>query len=128
MPPEKSRDPRDAAVGKRVKFFRLKAKLSQEKVGEALGLTFQQVQKYENGMNRIAPSRLIIMAKLFKVPVVAFFGDDAGSGNSKQSDGDMTLVNSRSRMRIMTMLTQIDDVRIETVVCDMLELFIARGA
>ena len=54
-------DPRDVEVGKRVRFFRMKAGLSQETVGDALGLTFQQIQKYEKGSNRIAPSRLLGM-------------------------------------------------------------------
>jgi transcriptional regulator with XRE-family HTH domain len=49
--------------------------LSQEKLGEALGLTFQQVQKYERGANRISASRLLEMAKVLEVPI-AFFYDD----------------------------------------------------
>lgn len=70
---KKSPDPIDVAVGKQVRVLRVKAGLTQETVGDALNLTFQQIQKYENGTNRIAPSRLYRMSKLFKVRVSAFF-------------------------------------------------------
>jgi transcriptional regulator with XRE-family HTH domain len=71
----------DVAVGRRVKAARLAAGLSQEMVGDHLGLTFQQIQKYENGKNRVGPSRLVRMAKLFNVPVSYFFaGIESGKG------------------------------------------------
>lgn len=110
-------DPRDVEVGKRVRFYRMKAGLSQEAVGNALDLTFQQIQKYEKGTNRIAPSRLLGMAKLFKVPVSSFFGSDGrGSG-----DFDVSLMNTRSRMRIVSLLIEINDERVEARICDLLE-------
>jgi len=70
---KKSPDPIDVAVGQQVRTLRMKAGLTQETVADALGLTFQQVQKYESGANRVAPSRLYRMSKLFKVRVSAFF-------------------------------------------------------
>jgi transcriptional regulator with XRE-family HTH domain len=57
----------------RVKMRRKMLSMSQEKVGEALGLTFQQVQKYENGTNRIGASRLQHIAHVLQVPVEFFF-------------------------------------------------------
>ena len=72
-------NPIDRHVGSRVRMQRMLAGISQEKLGEALGLTFQQVQKYEKGTNRISASRLQQIAKMLGVPVSFFFeGAPAG--------------------------------------------------
>lgn len=73
-------NPIDRHVGSRVRMRRMLAGISQEKLGEALGLTFQQVQKYEKGSNRISASRLQQIAKMLDVPV-SFFFDGAPSGD-----------------------------------------------
>ena len=65
----------DKHVGKRLKKRRLLLGLSQEKLAEAIGLTFQQVQKYERGVNRIAAGRLYWFAKILGVPVSYFYED-----------------------------------------------------
>ena len=78
----KGPDPIDIEVGKRVRVYRQRAKLSQTQLGDALNLTFQQVQKYEKGMNRIAPSRLEVIARACGVPVSAFMPSlDANKGD-----------------------------------------------
>lgn len=77
---KKNPNPVDVHVGGRVRMRRILTDLSQEKLGEQLGLTFQQVQKYEKGSNRISASRLWQMAKILGVPV-AFFFDDLPEGN-----------------------------------------------
>ncbi|MCP4560896.1 MAG: helix-turn-helix transcriptional regulator [Bosea sp.] len=74
-------NPIDRHVGSRVRMQRMLAGISQEKLGEALGLTFQQVQKYEKGTNRISASRLQQIAKMLGVPV-AFFFEGAPSGEA----------------------------------------------
>jgi len=66
-------NPVDAHVGSRVRMRRTLLGLSQEKLGEALSLTFQQVQKYERGANRIGASRLYQISKVLEVPVSFFF-------------------------------------------------------
>jgi transcriptional regulator with XRE-family HTH domain len=63
----------DERIGKRVKGRRLEIDLSQEKLADLVGVTFQQIQKYENGVNRIAASRLWEMAKALGVPVQYFY-------------------------------------------------------
>jgi len=65
----------DAHVGSRVRLRRTLLGLSQEKLGEAIGLTFQQVQKYERGANRIGASRLFDLSRVLDVPVSFFFDD-----------------------------------------------------
>ncbi|WP_186420589.1 helix-turn-helix transcriptional regulator [Bosea sp. CS1GBMeth4] len=77
-------NPIDRHVGSRVRMRRMLAGVSQEKLGEGLGLTFQQVQKYEKGTNRISASRLQQIAKMLGVPVAFFFegapADEATAG------------------------------------------------
>jgi transcriptional regulator with XRE-family HTH domain len=75
----KSPNPIDKYVGSRVRMRRIMLSMSQEKLGEALGLTFQQVQKYEKGTNRIGASRLQQISDILQVPVSFLFeGGPAG--------------------------------------------------
>jgi transcriptional regulator with XRE-family HTH domain len=76
--------PIDVHVGSRVRLRRTLLGMSQEKLGEALGLTFQQVQKYERGVNRIGASRLFDLARVLDVPIGFFFDDmpDAMGGGA----------------------------------------------
>ena len=69
----KAPNPVDKHVGRRVRMRRKMLAISQEKLGNALGLTFQQVQKYENGANRIGASRLEHISRILQVPVAFFF-------------------------------------------------------
>jgi transcriptional regulator with XRE-family HTH domain len=68
-------NPIDVHVGARVRLRRTLLGMSQERLGEALGLTFQQVQKYERGANRIGASRLYDLSRALQVPVGFFFDD-----------------------------------------------------
>ena len=70
-------NPVDIHVGSRVRLRRTLLGLSQEKLGEAVGLTFQQIQKYERGANRIGASRLFEFSRILDVPVSFFFDDMA---------------------------------------------------
>ncbi len=77
---KKSPNPIDVYVGSRVRLRRMLVGMSQEKLGEQLGLTFQQVQKYEKGTNRIGASRLFQIAHILSVPVQFFYEDMASGG------------------------------------------------
>ena len=68
-------NPVDVHVGQRVRLRRTLLGMSQEKLGEAIGLTFQQVQKYERGANRIGSSRLYDLSRVLDVPISYFFDD-----------------------------------------------------
>src|ERR1700732_4041898 len=70
---KKATNPIDKHVGSRVRMRRMMLDMSQEKLGSALGLTFQQVQKYEKGTNRIGASRLQHISHILQVPVAFFF-------------------------------------------------------
>ncbi len=74
--------PIDVHVGSRVRLRRTLLGMSQERLGEALGLTFQQVQKYERGVNRIGASRLYDLSRVLDVPISFFFDDMPMGGGS----------------------------------------------
>ncbi len=75
-------NPIDVHVGKRLRLRRTLLGMSQERLGEMLHLTFQQVQKYERGVNRIGSSRLYELGQILDVPVSFFFDDMARDGSS----------------------------------------------
>jgi transcriptional regulator with XRE-family HTH domain len=88
------RDPNfvDRHVGNRVRMRRLLVGMSQEKLGELLGITFQQVQKYEKGSNRVSASRLYQISRVLGVPVQFFYDelkeDDGPSGFAESEGAD----------------------------------------
>lgn len=75
-------DPYDREVGLRIRSLRKSQRMSQTDLADRLGLTFQQVQKYEKGSNRVSAGRLRRIAEIFEVPVSALFGDYKGGGEA----------------------------------------------
>ena len=87
-PLRKKPDPVDVHVGARLRMRRVFLGMSQEKLADHLGLTFQQIQKYEKGANRIGASRLYAISRVLDTPVQYFFDDlpaEAGAGGEKPS-------------------------------------------
>ena len=82
--PDGSANPIDKHIGAQIKRRRLMLGLSQQELADQLGLTFQQVQKYEQGHNRVSASRLWDFAKILRVPVTFFF-DDMDEQTASQS-------------------------------------------
>jgi len=81
----------DRHVGSRVRMQRMAIGMSQEKLGDACGITFQQIQKYEKGMNRMGASRLHQIARILQVPVEFFYegvpsGPDSGTSSRSMTD------------------------------------------
>jgi transcriptional regulator with XRE-family HTH domain len=87
-------NPIDVHVGKRIRIRRLFLGMNQETLANGLGLTFQQVQKYENGANRVSASRLSAMADILGVPISFIFGD-LQIGDTPQTPAEQ---ESRQRM------------------------------
>jgi transcriptional regulator with XRE-family HTH domain len=81
----------DALVGARLRSRRKQLRISQERLGKEIGVSFQQVQKYENGTNRIGAGRLAEISKVLDVPVAYFF-----TGNSGANSGDGERADARS--------------------------------
>ena len=84
----KAPNPIDKHVGSRVRMRRMMLAMSQEKLGDALGLTFQQVQKYEKGTNRIGASRLQQISLILQVPVSFFFEGAPAPAGTAAEPGD----------------------------------------
>lgn len=77
----------DKIVGGNIRKFRLARCMSQQELGDALGITYQQVQKYETGGNRVSAGRLYALGKVFGLPVGAFFSGPAFPSPEKFDDG-----------------------------------------
>ena len=78
-------DNRDAEVGRRVRSRRLECRLSQTELADRIGVTFQQVQKYEKGVNRIGAGRLQRISEALEVPISFFFSGNASSSAAKEA-------------------------------------------
>ncbi|MFN4281827.1 MAG: helix-turn-helix domain-containing protein [Alphaproteobacteria bacterium] len=84
-------DPVDIHVGRRLRQRRALLGMSQDKLGRAVGLTFQQIQKYERGANRIGASRLLQLSRALAVPISYFFEDAPGAptARGRKADGKL---------------------------------------
>jgi len=102
------RDPNyiDVHVGSRIRMRRQLISMSQEKLGELLGITFQQVQKYEKGSNRISASRLFYAAKILGVPVQAFFEDLPGT------EGDTGFSETNTESSVMSSMMNAEGIKL----------------
>jgi transcriptional regulator with XRE-family HTH domain len=109
MEPRKKapKDPTDKHVGSRVRMRRLMLSMSQEKLGFALGLTFQQVQKYEKGANRIGASRLQQLSHILQVPVEFFFEGGPNASAPHGSNG-----SALSMAQIDDFVSDLDGLRL----------------
>src|ERR1700754_2159366 len=84
---KKQANPVDMQVGNRVRIRRMLIGMSQERLGELLGLTFQQVQKYEKGVNRIGAGRLFDVSRILGVPIDYFYEGVGAAGQEGFADG-----------------------------------------
>jgi transcriptional regulator with XRE-family HTH domain len=111
MASNKQPDPTDKHVGSRVRMRRMMLGMSQTALGDGLGLTFQQVQKYEKGTNRIGASRLQQLAQILQVPVEFFFdgGPMAPIAGARPSDPVAELCASRDGLALATAFNSISD-------------------
>lgn len=120
---EKSANPIDSHVGSRVRMRRLMLDMSQEKLADALGLTFQQVQKYEKGTNRIGASRMQQISNILKVPVAFFF--DGAPQPGKQLDQSRTaitrLLATPDGLALVTAFVKIKNPKVRRSVVQLVE-------
>ena len=95
----KQQDPLDIEVGRRVRALRLEKGMSQEKLGNQLARTFQQIQKYENGTNRIGAAKLQRIAQILGVSVSALYPDPVPAGRTSQEVAE--LIDTSSSLRLL---------------------------
>lgn len=135
----KSPNPIDIHVGSRVRLRRMMIGMSQERLGEKLSLTFQQVQKYEKGANRIGASRLYTIASIFEVPVSFFYEDmpseitdeiphfgDRGR-NVDDSARLMNFVASAEGLQLNTSFSKIGNVETRRKLVDLVKTLVNAG-
>jgi transcriptional regulator with XRE-family HTH domain len=124
-------NPVDIHVGGRVRFRRMLLGMSQERLGERLGLTFQQVQKYEKGINRIGASRLFDLSQVLGVPV-QFFYDEAperydssptgeiGGFAERQTESYITeFLNTRDGLELNKAFVRVEDVKVRRAIVEL---------
>jgi len=113
---KKHPNPIDVHVGSRVRTRRLALGISQEKLGTALGITFQQVQKYEKGTNRIGASRLQHVSGILQVPIAYFFegtpGQMKAKGNAPSSTYVSDFIATTDGLTLAKAFTQIKNVNV----------------
>ncbi len=128
--------PIDVHVGSRIRLRRTLLGMSQERLGEALGLTFQQVQKYERGVNRVGASRLFDLSRVLDVPISFFFDDmpdslaanfggvsgrrASGTAEAQEQFGDDTL-SRRETLELVRAYYRIVDPSIRKRVFDLIK-------
>jgi len=123
----KKPNPVDQLVGRRVRLRRMLLGMSQERLGESMGLTFQQVQKYEKGVNRIGASRLFQISEILDVPVQFFFEEAPHSDCRKtpgmaEADSEafiLEFLNSREGLELNRAFVKIADSKVRKSVVDL---------
>lgn len=111
----------DIEIGNRIRARRLQTGVSQERLAEALGLTFQQVQKYERGVNRIACSRIVDIAAALDVPVGYFFDGVGGAAKAQAEDGVQSMLATPEGARMATLFARIKSRPVRRRVLDLAE-------
>lgn len=122
-------DPIDVHVGSRVRLRRMLIGMSQEKLGEALNLTFQQIQKYEKGANRIGSSRLYKISQLLGVSVQFFFddmpveaaGESAGFSENDSTPMIMDFVSTPEGVQLNRSFSRIDNADVRRRIVDLVK-------
>ena len=129
----KAPNPVDKYVGSRVRMRRIMLGMSQEKLGEALGLTFQQVRKYEKGTNRVGASRIQQIAEILQIPVSFLFeGGPSARAGSTQTDGTASpayvsdFLATSEGLALTRAFTRITDAKLRRSIVEMVEQIAAR--
>jgi transcriptional regulator with XRE-family HTH domain len=121
---KKQANPIDIQVGNRVRIRRMLIGMSQERLGDLLGLTFQQVQKYEKGVNRIGAGRLFEVSRILNVPVDFFYeGVNEAIPGANETDGApvMDFVSSGEGLQLSLAFMKIKDAKVRKRVLDLVK-------
>ena len=124
---KKRANPIDVHVGSRIRIQRNLIGMSQEKLGELLGITFQQVQKYEKGTNRVGASRLQAISSILGVPVSFFFevapGQEglAGGFAEESAGGVFGFVNTAEGIQLNRAFVRISDPKVRKRILDLIK-------
>jgi len=116
-------DARDAEVGRRVRSRRLECRLSQTELADRIGVTFQQVQKYEKGVNRIGAGRLQRISEALEMPISFFFGGSPqkAEGAAKEPESIFGFMQSSGSVRIVKAFHTIKSRKARQLLVEMAE-------
>src|ERR1700680_1256944 len=104
----------DIELGKRIRLRRVEQQISQSELGKKLGVSFQQVQKYEKGVNRVGAARLQQVATALNVPVTFFFDDvDARANDSKREVESLLFLDSSCSLRLLRAYSAVKDQAVQ---------------
>jgi transcriptional regulator with XRE-family HTH domain len=117
----KAPDARDVDVGRRIRAQRLVCRMSQTELANNLGVTFQQVQKYEKGVNRVGAGRLSRIADVLSVPVAFFFSGDMTPTQSDGASTGLSFLETAGAVRLVRAYSQIEDPQIRRALVDLAE-------
>src|SRR4051794_36332611 len=115
-------DSRDAEVGRRVRSRRLECRLSQTELADRVGVTFQQVQKYEKGVNRIGAGRLQRISEALEVPITFFFDSSPhAEANGRHTESAFGFMQSSGAVRMVKAFHRIKSSKARQVLVGMVE-------
>ena len=117
----KKPDPVDILVGKNIRFFRKAKGFSQSQMGSELGVTFQQVQKYENGHNRVGSSRLARISKVLDVPISKLFTGAATDAKGNADARVTELLHKPHALRMLKALADLPDDKTRLAIIALME-------
>ena len=121
----RSPDPIDALVGRNIHIHRIDKGLTQTDLAKGIGVTFQQVQKYEQGANRVGGGRLYKIADVLGLPISAFF-EGADSPHHKVKESPSALLAEPLALRLLKSFFQIDDMDARRAVAELVERLASR--
>ncbi len=111
----------DAEIGQRVRRARLAVNMTQTELGDLLGLSFQQVQKYENGTNRISASRLWYVSCAVEVPIQYFYAD---LDQTDVSDFDENAQIALRTLRVARLIDEINESELKTMIIGLIKVVV----
>lgn len=123
---KKQPNPIDIHVGSRVRLKRTMLGMSQEKLGDSLGITFQQIQKYEKGSNRIGASRLQQIAAVLGTPISFFFEDAPNAKSEGFAEGDsanfvVDFLSTSEGLQLNKAFVKINDPQVRRKIVDLVK-------
>lgn len=114
-------EPIDAVVGKHIRLRRLSKGLSQTELGKRVGVTFQQVQKYEKGVNRVGASRLLRIAEVLEVPVSFFFEGAEYADSDSEVESPLALIAEPQALRLVQAFSGISNAHLRRSLVELVE-------
>jgi transcriptional regulator with XRE-family HTH domain len=121
----RSPDPIDVLVGHNIRIHRIDQGLTQTDLAKRIGVTFQQVQKYEQGMNRVGGGRLYKVAEVLRLPISTFFEGATGS-RGKPEESPLKLLAEPHALNMLKAFCQVDDMEARRLLVEVVERLASR--